>query len=165
MPSATWYRIVKRERRSRDDVLRSQGGRFQGETDEGPMTYVADSLRTAWREVTAHLGVPANPRAFRAWRVTVTGARLVDLREADQRTRFQITAQDLAAVPAPPTCAAAASRVRRDRDGSHGLIYPSVRNPPDGVCAVLFLERTEALIELEPVGEDEWEQFMREGDG
>lgn len=165
MPLATWYRIVKREHRSRDEVLRSRGGRFQGETDEGPMTYVADSLRTAWREVTAHLGVAANPGAFRAWRVTLAGARLVDLRETDAQMRFRITAQDLAAVPAPPTCAAAASRIRRDRHGCHGLIYPSVRNPPDGVCAVLFLERTEALIELEPVGEDEWERFMREGDG
>ncbi len=48
------------------------------------MTYAADSLHTAWREVTAHLGVPANPRAFRAWRVTVSAARLVDLR-ADGR--------------------------------------------------------------------------------
>ena len=165
MPSATWYRIVKRERTTRDEVLQSRGGRFQGERDDGPMTYVADSLRTAWREVTAHLGVPANPRAFRAWRVTVTGARLVDLREAEERARFRITAQNLAAVPAPPTCAAAAGRVRRAREGYHGLIYPSVRNAPEGVCAVLFLERTEALIELDPVGEDEWERFMREGDG
>ncbi|HEV8663140.1 MAG TPA: RES family NAD+ phosphorylase [Candidatus Methylomirabilis sp.] len=165
MPSATWYRIVKRERATREDVLQSRGGRFQGEPEEGPMTYVADSLRTAWREVTAHLGVPANPRAFRAWRVTLTGARLVDLRETDAQVRFQITAQDLAAVPAPPTCAATAGRVRRAREDYHGLIYPSVRNLPDGVCAVLFLERTEALIELEPVGEDEWERFIREGDG
>ncbi len=165
MPSATWYRIVKRERATRDEVLRSRGGRFQGEPDEGPMTYMAESLRTAWREVTAHLGVPANPRAFRAWRVTVTGPKLVDLREAAEQARFQITAQDLAAVPAPPACAAAADRVRRDREGYHGLIYPSVRNTPDGVCAVLFLERTDALIELEPVGEDEWERFAREGDG
>jgi hypothetical protein len=109
--------------------------------------------------------VPANPRAFRAWRVTLTGARLVDLRETDAQVRFQITAQDLAAVPAPPTCAATAGRVRRAREDYHGLIYPSVRNLPDGVCAVLFLERTEALIELEPVGEDEWERFIREGDG
>jgi RES domain-containing protein len=165
VPSATWYRIVKRERRSRDEVLRSRGGRFQGEPEEEPMTYVADSLRTAWREVTAHLGVPADPRAFQAWRVTLTGARLVHLRETDAQMRFQITAQDLAAVPAPPTCAVAASRIRRDREDYHGLIYPSVRNPPDGVCAVLFLERTEALIELKPVGEDEWERFTREGDG
>lgn len=165
MPSTTWYRIAKRECRSRDDVLRSRGGRFQGETDEEPITYVADSLRTAWREVTAHLGVPANPRAFRAWRVTVTGARFVDLREGDQQTRFQVTAQDLAAVPAPPTCAAPAGRVRRDRESYHGLIYPSVRNSPAGVCAVLFPERTEDPIELEPVGEYEWERFMREGDG
>ena len=165
MPSAMWYRIVKRERATRDDVLRSRGGRFQGEPDEGPMTYVAESLRTAWREVTAHLGMPANPRAFRAWRVTATGARLVDLREAAQQARFHITAHDLAAVPAPPTCATAAGRVRRDGEGYHGLIYPSVRNPPGGVCVVLFLERTDALIELETVGEDEWEGFAREGDG
>lgn len=164
MPSAAWYRIVKRERATRDDVLQSRGGRFQGEPEEGPMTYVADSLRTAWREVTAHLGVPANPRAFRAWRVTVTGARLVDLREAEGQARFQISAQDLAAVPAPPTCAAAAGRVRRDREGYHGLIYPSVRDVPEGVCAVLFLERTDALIELQPVGEDEWERLAREND-
>lgn len=165
MPSATWYRIVKRERATREEVLQSRGGRFQREPEEGPMTYVADSLRTAWREVTAHLGVPANPRAFRAWRVTLTGARLVDLRETDAQVRFQITAPDLVAVPARPTCAAAAGRVRRAREGYHGLIYPSVRNPPDGVCTVLFLERTEALIELEAVGEDEWERFIREGDG
>ncbi len=165
MPSATWYRIVKREPATREDVLQSRGGRFQGEPDEGPMTYVADNMRTAWREVTVHLGVPANPRAFQAWRVTVTGVRLVDLREADEQARFQITAQDLAAVPAPPTCAAAAGRVRRDPRGHHGLIYRSVRNPPDGVCAVLFLDRADALIELKPVGEDEWERFAREGDG
>ncbi len=164
MPSATWFRIVKRERATRDEVLQSRGGRFQGEPDEGPMTYVADSLQTAWREVTAHLGVPANPRAFRAWRVTVAEARLVDLREGQERARFQITAQDLAALLAPPTCAATAARVRRAPEGYHGLIYPSVRNAPDGVCAVLFLERTDALIDLEPVGEDEWERFVREGD-
>ena len=69
------------------------------------------------------------------------------------------------AVPAPPTCAAAAGRVRRDGEGFHGLIYPSVRNAPGGVCVVLFLERTDALIELEPVGEDEWEGLAHEGDG
>ena len=129
------------------------------------MTYVADSLPTAWREVTAHLGVPANPRAFRAWRVTVTGARFVDLHEADAQARFQVTDQDLAAVPAPPTCAEAASRVRRAREGYHGLIYRSLRNAPRGVCAVLFLDRSDALIELEPVGEDEWESCVRQGDG
>jgi RES domain-containing protein len=164
VPPATWYRIVKRDRATRDEVLRSRGGRFQGEPDEGPMTYVAQSVRTAWREVTAHLGVRANPRAFRAWRVMVTGLRFVDLREAAEQARFQITPRDLAAVPAPPTCAAAAGRVRRAGESYHGLIYPSVRNAPDGVCAVLFLERTDALIELEPVGEGEWEQFAREGD-
>jgi RES domain-containing protein len=129
------------------------------------MTYVADSLRTAWREVTAHLGVPANPHAFRAWRVTIPNARLVDLREGEAQTRFQIADQDLVAVPAPPVCTAAASQVRRAREGYHGLLYRSVRNPPDGVCAAVFLERTDAMIELEPVGDGEWEQFIREGDG
>jgi RES domain-containing protein len=129
------------------------------------MTYAADSLHTAWREVTAHLGVPANLGAFRAWRVTVSGARLVDLREKDALARFQITDQDLAAVPAPATCAEAASRVRRAQDGYHGLIYRSVRNAPDGVCVAFFLDRMDALIELEPVGDDEWESFVRTSDG
>jgi hypothetical protein len=36
-------------------------------------------------------------------------------------------AQDLAGVPAPPAGAEAAGRVRRAREGSHGLIYRSVR--------------------------------------
>ena len=67
------------------------------------MTYVAERLRPAWREVTAHLGVPADPRAFRARRVTVAAPRLVDLREVGEQSRLQITARDLPAVPAPPT--------------------------------------------------------------
>lgn len=62
-------------------------------------------------------------------------------------------------------CPAGAGRVRRAREGYHGLIYPSVRNAPDGVCAVLFVKRADVLIEIEPLGEDEWERFIRESAG
>jgi RES domain-containing protein len=154
---------VGRQRKTRDKVLASTPGRFHDDPATEPTSYLADSLLTAWREVTAVFGgIPGDPKAFRAWRVTVAGARLADLRDPEEQARQQVTEAELLADPPPPRCMEVARKLRQPKAGYHGMIYQSVRNQPDGVCAVLFLDRAEGLIALEPLGDEEWEEFVRQ---
>jgi len=157
----SWYRVVGSLRRTKRQVLGSKGGRFHNDPDREPTTYLGDSLETAWLEVKAHAGeARANIRAFRAWRIVLLAAlaqKLVDLRDQAQQQRHRITQAELEADPAPESGKALAGRLRRE--GKAGIIYRSVRNRPDGVCAVVFLEGVEAELSVEPA-DDEWERFI-----
>ncbi|MBM2832643.1 MAG: hypothetical protein HW414_1695 [Dehalococcoidia bacterium] len=42
------------------------------------------------------------------------------------------------------------------------MIYPSVRNRPDGACVALFLDQAGESIALEPVSDEEWARFVRD---
>lgn len=162
--SQQWYRIVGKPRVTRHEVLQSRSGRFHDDAERQPTSYVADSLQTAWREVAAAFGnVSPNPDAFRAWRVTLLSETvLVDLRDPVQQAELGITADELQGDPAPPSCKEVARKLRRKDDHPQGLIYRSVRHRPDGVCVVLFLELAEDVIVLEPVTDEEWDQFLRD---
>lgn len=56
MSSASGYRIVEKKRTTRDEVLKSRWGRFHEDPETEPTSYLADSLLTAWREVTRGSG-------------------------------------------------------------------------------------------------------------
>lgn len=157
----SWYRLVSKSRRTKRTVLRSTEGRFHEHAENEPTSYGADSLETAWLEVTARFGqASGNPHAFRAWRLTVADPNLVDLRDPEKQRCHHITAELLFADPSPHLCKEAARRLRREGGGSDGLIYPSVRNQPDGVCVALFLEHVYERITIE-AADTEWEQFVR----
>lgn len=157
-----WYRVVGSRRRTKQGMLRSGGGRFHDDLEREPTTYLADSLETAWLEVKAHAGeARLDMRAFRAWRIALTGRvarRLVELRVRDEQERYHIGQPELAADPAPESGKALARRLRRE--GKAGIVYRSVRNRPNGVCVALFLEGAEAELSVEPARE-EWERFVR----
>ena len=161
----SWYRVVSSRRRTKREVLRSGGGRFHDDPDREPTSYLADSLKTAWLEVSAHAGeARANIRAFRAWRIVLPeglARKLVDLRGEEQQQRHHITQAELEADPAPESGKAVARRLRRE--GKGGIIYRSVRNRPAGVCVAVFLEGAEAGLSVGPAI-DEWERFIQ-GEG
>lgn len=160
MEGTWWYRIVAKSRTTRQEVLKSSWGRFHDDPETEPTTYVADSLLTAWREVAARFGeVPADPMAFRAWRVKVPEMKLADLRDPEEQARHQVTQAELLADHPPPQCKALARRLRQKESRYKGLIDRSVRNRPDGVCVVLFLEHAAEAIELEPM-DAEWARFV-----
>jgi RES domain-containing protein len=133
-----WYRVVIKSRTSREEVLPSRAGRFHEEMNTEPTTYAADTVETAWREVAAHLGsIPANPAAFRLHHLSARNPQLVDLGKPRERKRYRITAEELLSDPPSPRCQAVAKELREA--GYHGILYPSVRNPPRGaVCGVVF---------------------------
>jgi RES domain-containing protein len=156
-----WYRIVAKHRTARDEVLKSNWGRFHDDPEIEPTCYLADSLMTAWREVTARFGeVPADHRAFHVWRVTVPGVRLADLREPEELVHHQVTRAQILADPPPLRLKVVARKLRQQEAAYHGLIYQSVRNRPGGVCVALFLERVSELIVLEAVEDEEWGRFI-----
>jgi RES domain-containing protein len=156
-----WYRVVIKTRTLRTDVLPRRAGRFHEDMGTEPTTYAADTVETAWREVAAHLGsVPANPAGFRLYRLSGRNLRLVDLSNARLQKRHRITAEQLRSDPPSPRCLEVAREIRAA--GYHGILYPSVRNPPEGQCVVLFLEHLDTLLQLESTDE-EWAQFIAEG--
>lgn len=160
MEGTWWYRVVAKNRSARQEVLESKWGRFHDDPETEPTMYLADSLLTAWREVAARLGeIPADPWAFRAWRVTVSGVNLADLTNPEEQSRHQVTGAQLLADPPPLRLKVVARKLRQQEAGYHGLIYESVRNRPDGVCMVLFLEHAGEVIEIEPIDE-KWAQFV-----
>jgi hypothetical protein len=156
-----WYRVVLKTRALRADVLPSRAGRFHADMETEPTTYAANTVETAWREVAAHLGsIPANPAAFRLYRLSAQGLRLVDLGNPRVQKRYRVTAEELCSDPPSPRCLEVAREVRAA--GYDGVLYPSVRNRPRGRCAALFLEHLEAQLLLEPA-DREWEQFIAQG--
>src|SRR5687768_1133317 len=131
-----WYRVVLKTRIQRTEVLLSHAGRFYEQMDTEPTTYAADTVETAWREIAAHLGsIPANPAAFRLYRLSARNLQLVDLGNPRERKRYRITAEELLSDPPSPRCQAVAKELREA--GYHGILYPSVRNPPEGQCVAL----------------------------
>ena len=161
MIASTWFRIVSKRRTGRE-VLRSQFGRFHDDPEADPSSYVADGLLTAWLEVTAHIGVvPANPEAFRGWRVEVPPEGLLDFRSAKERGRWKISEEELLQDPAPLRLREVTRPIRMERK-HHGLVYASVRNRPHGICAVLFLENFAQEPTCEPVPNEDWKNFIRE---
>ncbi len=156
-----WYRVVIKTRIQRSEVLPSRAGRFHEHMETEPTTYAADTVETAWREIAAHLGsVPANPAAFRLYRLAAREFRLVDLSTARERKRYRITEAALRSDPPSPRCHEVAKAIRDA--GYDGIVYPSVRNPPDGRCVALFLEQVEDRLLLEPA-DQEWEHFIEQG--
>jgi RES domain len=156
-----WYRVVIKTRTQRSEVLPSRAGRFHENMETEPTTYAADTVETVWREIAAHLGaIPANPAAFRLYRLAARNLRLVDLGTASERKRYRITEEELRSDPPSPRCQAVAKTIRDA--GYDGVLYPSVRNPPDGRCVVLFLEHVDARLVLEPA-DQEWEHFIGQG--
>ncbi len=159
---ASWYRVVGARRRTKREVLSSGGGRFHGDREREPTTYVADSLETAWLEVKAHAGAARlDMRAFRAWRVILpeeVSRQLVDLRAREQQEQYHITEAELQADLAPESGKALARRLRNE--SRTGIIYRSVRNRPNGVCVAVFLEAVEVELSVESAA-GEWEQFIR----
>ena len=163
MLEMVWYRIVGRKRLSRDDVLPARSGRFHEDPVNQPTSYMGDSLRTAWKEAQSARAGSArlNPDAFAGWRVVIRGAHLVDFRDVKQRQKWDVSAGDLLGDPAPPKCKEVAGTLRRSREGIHGILYRSVRHPPDGVCLALFLEKGDVVVRLEPVVDKEWKGFVK----
>jgi RES domain-containing protein len=162
MGETVWYRIVGRKRMRRDDVLPARSGRFHEDPVNQPTSYLGDSLRTVWKEGQAARAGSArvNPDAFAGWRVVIRDARLVDFREAKARKKWDVSEGDLLGDPAPPKCKEAAGALRRSREGIHGILYRSVRHPPDGVCLALFLEKGDVVVRFERVSDKEWKGFV-----
>jgi hypothetical protein len=109
-------------------------------------------------EVTARFGsVPANAAAFNAWRMLVDEEKIIDLRNRREQARWGITEVELLSDPASPKCREVARVLRGADTAMHGLVYPSVRNRPNGVCVALFLEHVRPSA-VEHVLK-EWENF------
>jgi hypothetical protein len=84
---------------------------------------------------------------------------VIELLAERQRAESEITLDELTADP-PTEEGLAFARAMRAK-GAAGFAYPSVRNKPNGICAVLFLEHAEPVMEIEPA-DDEWLAFVRE---
>jgi RES domain-containing protein len=135
MGETTWYRIVGRKRTARDDALPARSGRFHDDPRGEPTSYLGDSLLTVWKEAqVARAGAARlNPEAFRGWRLTLKDAALVDLRRGDGRKRWSVSEAEVLSDPAPTKCKEVARAIRRSKDVFHGILYRSVRHPPNGV--------------------------------
>lgn len=156
-----WYRVVIKTRTLPADVLPSRAGRFHEDMETEPTTYAADTVDTAWREVAAHFGnIPGNPAAFRLYRFSGRNLRLVDLGNLRVQKRYRITVEQLCSDPPSPRCLAVARAIREAR--YDGVLYPSVRNAPEGQCVSLFLEQVETLLRLDPA-DGEWEEHIAQG--
>jgi len=133
--------------------LESIGGRFT----DGPTTYGANTWFTAWLEVNGYYSSPyGNPRSYRGFHMTVpASARLADARDPALFAFYEMTSTVLLAKTRGPECRTFAQRLRSD--GYEGLIYPSVRDPENGLCFALFLDRLQDGIVLEPVTGPAWD--------
>jgi len=163
MGETVWYRIVGRKRSRQEDVLPARSGRFHEDPHGEPTTCLGDSLLTVWRESqSARAGAARlDPTAFAGWRVTLRGARLVDFGEAGERERRDVKEGELLGDPAPVKCREVARAVRRSSEGIHGILYRSLRHPPEGLCLAFFLEKEGVIAKFEPVPEEEWAAFLK----
>jgi RES domain-containing protein len=163
MGETVWYRIVGRKRIRPEEALPARSGRFHEDPHVEPTTYLGDSLMTVWRESqSARAGAARlDPSAFVGWRITLHDARLVDLREDKERTRWNVSEGELLGDPAPVKCREVARTIRRSGEGIHGILYRSLRHPPKGLCLALFLERKEVIATFNPVPRKEWDEFVR----
>lgn len=142
-------------------MLRSKAGRFHEDPAAEPTTYVEESIETAWSEIQTYFGEHANPHAFRLWEITIptdVRNRLSDLTQKEERKSKGIDEETLKSIPASRSLRELASNLRRE--GMAGVIYPSVRNVPAGICAAVFLEGgIEDALEVRPLDE-EWRRFI-----
>jgi len=60
-----------------------------------------------------------------------------------------------------PQCTAIANNLRKQ--GYDGIIYPSVRNKPEGTCLVLFLENASKKTRVNFVEEAWWNARVKSG--
>lgn len=145
------YRIVAKGRVDPDRS--STQGRFH---HSEPTSYAAGAVSTAWAEVSARFGgITPNVDAFELRRIELEGLKLVDLTDADVRSRYGIAADELQQTPAPRLCLEVARQIRAE--GHDGAAYESAQ-VPGAVCYVLFLENIGGRLEAEPA-EDEWNAF------
>lgn len=150
-----WYRLVYRSRTK--NQLESSRGRFHDDPEGTPTSYLAATIATAWKEVSARFGnVPGNPDAFRLYKVRVDDSHLADLTLQEVRERRRVSEDELRSDPASPRCREVAAALRAE--GFDGAVYGSVRDRPDGKCLVLFLENCQQRVSIEPA-EDEWNDF------
>lgn len=164
MGETAWYRIVGVKRVTRENVLPARAGRFHDDPVAYPTSYLGDSLLTVWKEAqAARAGVARpNPAAFAGWRATLRDAHLVDFRLAKERKKWRITEGELLGDPAPPRCREMARVLRQSSKKIDGLLYRSLRNPPNGTCLALFLEREDIIVRFERVPTKSWEAFVKE---
>ncbi|MGH7947852.1 MAG: RES family NAD+ phosphorylase [Candidatus Binataceae bacterium] len=142
-------------------VLRSHRGRFHEHREAEPTSYAAESMFTAWREVTApfsRTGLPADPMEFRAWRITLPKGKTVDLTDSNQRSRYKIATADLEADVATARCKEVALEIRRSTEHYIGILYRSVRDKPKGLCIAIFLENLPPGVKVTSVDQ---EKFLR----
>jgi hypothetical protein len=127
-----------------------------------PTSYLGESLLTVWKESQSARAGQArpNPNAFAGWRVTIRDDRFVDFREDKERKKWGLSEPELLGDPAPPRCKAVARALRMSKESIEGILYRSVRNPPDGVCLALFLESEGAIVRFERVPGKQWQEFM-----
>lgn len=156
---SVWFRIVRRQVADSAEVLRSGNeGRFHQGVDE-PTSYAAQDLLTAWLEVTTRLGVPADPKAFRAVEITLRDRGIVDARDLEMQAAENISAAELNSIPASERCRQLGRRLRRR--GNRALIYESVREK-GGVCVAIFLENLgEKDISWRGLDQKRWQEFLR----
>lgn len=149
MASERFFRIVGKGR-SGKEALKSSVGRFH-DHESSPTSYVAPSLMTAWKEVTANLGtVRANPEAFQAFEIEISDPVFRDLTNDQRLTSLMVD-------PAPREATELAEEVRQD--GADGIRYPSMRSPGDQ-CAVIFLENVGDRVSMNPLPEKDWLDFV-----
>ncbi len=124
-----FYRLVKKNRTKRIDVLTSRYGRFNYKNETGeeePMTYLADTIETAWSEISAHFGlIPSNPKAFRLYQAALKDINIVDLTNPDELDKLGISEAELRGDPALPQCQEVAKKLRQA--GYDGAIYRGCR--------------------------------------
>ncbi|HLC15471.1 MAG TPA: RES family NAD+ phosphorylase [Thermodesulfovibrionia bacterium] len=160
--SIVFYRLVKHNRVTRDDILKSRYGRFNYEIKNGteePMTYLADTIETAWQEISAHFGlIKPNPEVFKLYRITFKDLILEDLTNDEKLNKLGISEKELRADPVPPQCKDVAKKLRQE--GFDGAFYRSVRNPK-GRCLVLFIKNINDKMEIIS-SDDEWKDFIRQ---
>lgn len=161
MGETVWYRIVGQRRVKREDVLPARSGRFHEDPATEPTSYLGESLLTVWKEAqSARAGqAKVNLDAFAGWRITLRDAHFVDFREAAARKEWNVTEAELFGIPAPPRCMEVARALRRSGKAIHGLVYGSVRNPPEGRCLALFLEKENVVSGVDRVSEKVWTSF------
>lgn len=139
------------------DVLRSRSGRFTSDGDTNT-SYGSPEIGTTWKEVTARFGsARVNPDAFQLVKISAQNLKLVDLTDEQERDKWQADKGLLLSPVHSQHCKDVAQRIRAA--GFHGLIYQSVRDQPDGLCVVLFLENAETFLTVE-AADDDWEQFI-----
>ncbi len=162
MGETVWYRIVGRKRSTQEDVMPARSGRFHEDPTTLPTSYLGDSLKTVWMEAQAARAGAAklNPEAFGGWRVVLRDAKFVDLRREPVRKAWGLSEAEVLGDPAPPKCREVATTMRTSSEGIQGILYKSVRHPPDGVCLALFLERGDVVLGFERVSEKEWKAFV-----